>query len=40
MFSSFKNIFSLKNQIGDKEKLVGKLIQDEKIKIEEVKREY
>ena len=29
-------IFSLKNQIGDKEKLGGKLSEDEQSKIEEV----
>ena len=36
IFSSFPNIFSLKNQIGDKEKLGGKLSEDEESKIEEV----
>ena len=36
IFSSFQNIFSLKNQIGDKEKLGGKLSEDEESKIEEV----
>ena len=36
IFSSFLNIFSLKNQIGDKEKLGGKLSEDEESKIEEV----
>ena len=36
LFSSFQNIFSLKNQIGDKEKLGGKLSEDEESKIEEV----
>ena len=36
IFSSSRNILSLKNQIGDKEKLGGKLSEDEKSKIEEV----
>ena len=36
IFSSSRNIFSLKNQIGDKEKLGGKLSEDEESKIEEV----
>ena len=34
-FQSFYH-FSLKNQIGDKEKLGGKLSEDEQSKIEEV----
>ena len=43
IFQSFQSIiisiyhhFSLKNQIGDKEKLGGKLSEDEQSKIEEV----